>query len=139
MLKLVLERFYCGETYTEGQLMLDDLRICWTLERAYKNNAPNISCIPEDTYELHHWVRPSGADSYIVLGNTVGPAESSLSDTVTRWGILIHPANKPEQLQGCIAPGLSREHGRVWESRKAMDQLLDIIGTKQAELTIIRL
>jgi len=44
-----------------------------------------------------------------------------------RSGIEIHPANTPDELLGCIAPGLSAGQDRVNKSRAAMADLLGLI------------
>lgn len=42
--------------------------------------------------------------------------------------LLIHPANWPRQLTGCIAPGLRRGPDAVWHSRRAMDAIFAVLG-----------
>jgi hypothetical protein len=43
-------------------------------------------------------------------------------------GIRIHPANKPRELEGCVAPGKGEEANAVTESRAAFAELLQVIG-----------
>ena len=99
-----------------------------TLENAHKK-------IPDGTYEC---VR----DYYYT-----GDYETFEVQVEGRDRILVHAANYTHQLEGCIAPGLSRgtkdEKLAVWTSRKAHKQYMDslvghdlhllMITTKQAE------
>ena len=42
--------------------------------------------------------------------------------------ILIHSANKPSDLLGCVAPGMIRTSGGVAQSRKAMERIFVLLG-----------
>jgi hypothetical protein len=43
-------------------------------------------------------------------------------------GILIHSANRPKQLLGCVAPGRIKEVFGVSESKKAMEDIFNYCG-----------
>ena len=128
MKRLLLERFAYSPESTEGELFLiDELgklndvwrkHICWTLELPWENNLPSISCIPEGSYWMAPHTRPDGRASFIVWGDTVSQALelASSGERCTRYGILWHPANRPFELKGCIAPGLDRKPGRLIKS-----------------------
>lgn len=45
-------------------------------------------------------------------------------------GIRIHPANWPKQLEGCIAVGLKAEADAVDNSKKAFENLMDVVAKK---------
>ena len=66
-----------------------------TLELPWRDNKPDISCIPEGIYAFEKW--------YSLKFKTV----IRLLHVPGRSDILIHPANFVRQLKGCIAPGLS--------------------------------
>lgn len=98
------------------------------IERPWKKNAHEVSCIPEGTYKLaphhtEHW-----------------PDVIELLDVPGRTGILIHPANLASELRGCIAPGM--HHGdslinpMVMGSRAAMAMVLEWHRTGSIELVI---
>lgn len=130
---LILERYSYTSTYTEGKLYRPTeggmRRIAYTIERPWKGNARNISCIPEGRYDIRLHTRPNGDRVYMLLGNGCCAEPSQLSPPhITRWGILIHAANYPDQVEGCIAPGLARDRGSVQQSRAAMNAI-------RAELT----
>ena len=93
---------------------------CWTVERPWLSNTPAISCIPDGEYVCKPFNGRKFKDAIQV------------TDVPGRTYILFHPANYPHEVQGCIAPGrhhaISEDHGRVWESRSAMDDLKRIVG-----------
>lgn len=102
---------------TNGQLMRNGQRICYTIELPWRNNQRMISCIPEGRYRLvkrysqrfkHH----------IHLQHVPG-----------RTFILFHPFNHAmNEAQGCIAP-VTRiiGQGRGTQSRKAFNRLLQLV------------
>jgi hypothetical protein len=77
--------------------------ICFSMEREWRNNQPNVSCVPEGQYALIEHYSPSFGETYALLNHDLGvgvyPGESH------RSLILIHKANWVRQLEGCIAPG----------------------------------
>ena len=93
---------------------------CYTLERPWLDNAPNVSCIPDGVYECKPF---SGVKFKDVVEVTEVPGRSY---------ILFHAANLPNEIQGCIAPGLKchfdNDYARVWESRTALKKLFDTAG-----------
>ena len=93
-MELVLIRTYHAHG-TNGQLLLKGERISYTIELPWKNNLPQVSCIPEGRYELEkRFSLKFGA--HLQVMNVPG-----------RELILIHPANVAlEELKGCIAPVL---------------------------------
>jgi len=69
-------------------------RICFTLERPWRDNQHGISCIPAGTYAVaRRWSPKHNADVW------------GLIDVPERSDIEIHAANDPRELEGCIAPG----------------------------------
>ena len=80
---------------TLGTLTTSDNQFqCRTLERAWKNNQKNISCIPTGTYQVvwtHTWRFPLGV--------------YQIQNVPNRSGIDIHAANFFFNLLGCIALG----------------------------------
>lgn len=92
---MILTRFAYLPTGTLGRLNTDEGQVqIYTLERAWLGNQRFVSCIPEGEYELapFNGKRWKGV---FELVNVPG-----------RSAILIHPANQPAELAGCIAPGI---------------------------------
>lgn len=108
-----------------------------TVEREQANNMPNISCIPEGVYD----VTPHDSPRF---GKCLALSAPSLGVTIygpsLRTHCLIHAANKPSQLQGCIAPGLDfgvvDNEWAVLSSRDALLELMNYIDHKPAKLII---
>lgn len=71
-------------------------------EREWKNNLPNISCIPVGTYSLVPHNGTKYRDTMALVGETVSylPMEG-----VPRSVCVFHKATRGRQLQGCIAWG----------------------------------
>ena len=91
-MKLELIRTYYPEG-TNGEIFLNGNRVCSTIELPWKNNAPQVSCIPEGEYVLRKRYSPRFGQHYLLI-NVPG-----------RSFILIHPANDAlKELKGCIAP-----------------------------------
>ncbi|MDE3237283.1 MAG: hypothetical protein KGO81_15160 [Bacteroidota bacterium] len=101
---------------TNGNLLYRGMVVCHTIELPWKDNARNISCIPEGRYTLER--RHSEKFGWHL--HVQGVSDRSL--------ILLHPANDAlRELQGCIAPvSLLTGEGKGEESRKAMAALLQL-------------
>jgi len=130
---LILKRFYYSPfnnenhplTGTFGTIQLPDGLQIFTCERPWIGNQPFKSCIPPGVYKLRK--RRSG-----VVERTSG-GEFTQGWEVTdvpggRTFIMIHPANWPHELAGCIAPGLDfglvRDSLAVQSSRDAFILLM---------------
>lgn len=98
---------------TNGEIRMDGERVCDAIELPWKDNARNISCIPEGKYPLAK--RYSKRFGWHIL----------VKDVPGRSGILIHLANNAmKELRGCIAPVTRLTGpGRRSESRKAFEKL----------------
>lgn len=116
MCDLLIERTYLQEG-TNGVLYFKGKEICKTIELPWRENQPNLSCIPEGRYPVT--VRETEERGLHLLVNAV-PGRSK---------ILIHPANFAiKELRGCIAPvSFILGEGKGVFSRKAMDKLLDLV------------
>jgi len=80
-----------GKLYEEMQQYSDFF--CYTVELPWRDNKPNVSCVPPGTYQC-------------VLKNR-HPLENrfELKYVPGRTGIQFHIANLPEDLDGCIGVG----------------------------------
>lgn len=116
MMKGTLTRRYLDNA-TLGVLTLPNF-YCVTLELPSRDNAPNISCIPEGVYRVKKYRSPS-------LGLVW-----HLQDVKDRTWIYIHAGNYTRQIQGCILVGKTHtDIDRdgiidVTSSRVTMDELL---------------
>ncbi|WP_108945612.1 DUF5675 family protein [Shewanella halifaxensis] len=134
-LKLITKSLHPIGTF--GELTHKGETLCVTVERAWLNNAKNKSCIPAGTYTVKKHDSPKFGKCFVLDNPNVGVTPSGNSQ---RTHCLIHAANWPNQLEGCIAPGLTF-HPSKWgvaNSRDALDKLLALLPD-ECELEIIRL
>ena len=125
---LLLERAY-GPHATEGHLtgLGLDLR---TIELPWLGNEPFESCIPPGVYRAMLHDSPTHGEC-LWLRSVPGRTE-----------ILMHVANGPSELDGCIAPGLTPgircdpKEPVVWSSAAALQQILDAVATEGGEVDI---
>lgn len=125
---------------TVGTLLNEDGEfICYTIERKWLNNKPSVSCIPEGVYDLTPTISPKFGQTYCVTNSMLGV---SLSGQTTRTHILFHKANKPSQLQGCIAPvssfGIMDDEWAGFNSKAAYDRFMAILNGGEHKLEIRR-
>lgn len=103
---------------------------CVTLELSWKDNAPQVSCIPEGEY----LVRTRKTDKFGLHYHVQGV-------TGREW-ILFHPANYVSQLLGCIIPGsryadLNRDGvPDIVDSKATLNQMLAVLG-KEFRLIVL--
>jgi len=88
---------YDKSAYAFFGILLSNKFMCHTLERAWKDNMPFLSCIPTGEYRVAR--DDKGKYKYYRLLNVED-----------RTDIELHPANWPYELAGCIALGDSRKH-----------------------------
>jgi len=98
---------------TFGELLIEGLHFCYTLERPWLNDEPDVSCIPIGTYEVRMEWSPSWERMMPHLQNVPG-----------RSGILIHPLNWVRQTEGCIGVGDSISGDMLQKSDDADDRFL---------------
>ncbi|MBY6223580.1 DUF5675 family protein [Ferrimonas balearica] len=109
---------------------------CHMLERPWRNNAPFVSCVPPGRYRLLPNHSPKFGAGYRLESANLGVGHSR----GLRTHILIHPANRVDELSGCLAPGrdfgVSQGRWAVVESRAAFDALMAEWAGQDHELEI---
>lgn len=111
MLDIELKRFAYHPEGTLGVVDHAGERF-YTIERPWLDNRPNVSCIPEGTYQMGWRESPRFGETWHV------------KEVEDRTWILIHAANYPKDVQGCIGlgTGLMGDRVAVSNSRKAVAQ-----------------
>lgn len=107
-----------GPNSTFGVLLIDGFFVCHTLENSLK-------IIQAGTYEIELY--PSPKQKMVV---------PQLTGTSPRENIQIHPANWFYELEGCIAPGLTRQNDMLLNSRVAFNLIMSKIKGKKAKIRI---
>lgn len=116
-------------THTLGALVALDprgnlLHSCITLELPWRDNAPQVSCIPEGIYEVQARQSEKFGHHYHVTG------------VPGREWILFHPGTYTSQLRGCIIPGQSLRDLNadgipdITGTRKNLDNMLAALGAR---------
>lgn len=105
-MKLLLQRDFKGLRYTLGQLFVDQVKFCETLEDAVREvpgvpvdewKVPGKTAIPAGTYRVT--LAPSPRFKKMMI---------RLLDVPGFDGILIHDANTEDDVDGCIGVGQVR-------------------------------
>jgi hypothetical protein len=79
---------------TLGELRDDDNNhLCFTIERPWLDNKPDVSCIPPGRYEFSRYISPKHGSVW------------KANNVPNRTFIEIHPANLADELEGCIGVG----------------------------------
>lgn len=138
MKSAVLERLETGDHGTFGRIIVDDL-ILFTGELPWRDNSPNISCIPAGKYTCAWTFSPAFKRMMYAVGPVGG-----------RAGIRIHPANLMGdkasglrcQLNGCIAIGerlgTMQTQKAILLSAPAVRRLEDFTGRTNFSLEIVQ-
>ncbi len=120
MLKLErspLDNCTLGKVYFNGDFQ------CVTVERPWLSNKPFKSCIPPGIYELHEHESPKHGQCYALKNHDLGVGINE-GDSI-RWGCLIHIANWPRQVEGCMGPGKNL-HPKYWGVSSSTDATADL-------------
>lgn len=112
-LELIRSYFLNG---TNGEILLNSKRVCYSIELPWLDNKQRVSCIPEGRYELTK--RYSQRFGWHLLVNNV----------VNRSYILIHAYNDAlKESKGCIAPvSICTGEGKGNNARLSLKKLLAI-------------
>lgn len=109
-----LIRDHFDDRPTTGQLLIEGERFCYTLERPWLNNAPNVSCIPTGTYDVK-WLWSNHFNKYL----------PHIVDVPGRSNIMFHSLNSVNETEGCVGLG-DRETGYVlFNSTDALDRFIE--------------
>lgn len=108
-----IERIYSDDKVTIGRFWFKG-EVVYTLELPWKDNQKGISCIPTGSYEVEKTYSPRFKKDLYLIKNVPG-----------RSGIRFHVANYAYELEGCIAPGLSKDD-------IDKDGVMDIKSSKKA-------
>jgi hypothetical protein len=126
-MNLLLRRDFSNLNCTLGTLRVVGFSV-QTLERPWLGNQKGISCVPKGVYQLFKHSSEAHPKTWALVNkslNVLHWPDSAFPDA--RTAVLIHPANYPSELRGCIAPGMSRGVDMVNRSREAMRYIMDAV------------
>jgi len=109
-----LQRLY-RDGCTDGEILINGVLLCRSIELRWANNERNISCVPEGVYPMAIIQHPKHGDCL------------RLDGVKGRSGILMHVANDAQkELRGCIAPVFSLSgNGKGQYSRLALSYIIE--------------
>tara|TARA_R110002074_G_scaffold299959_2_gene471361 strand:- start:122 stop:607 length:486 start_codon:yes stop_codon:yes gene_type:complete len=121
-----LERFAYHPDGTMGSMLVGDQRF-YSIERPWLENAPNVSCIPEGTYSVGWRESPRFGETW------------HIQDVPGRTHILIHAANFPHDVEGCIGLGTRTMDAKiaVGSSRRGVKLFEDLTRGAEWQLKIV--
>ena len=115
-----LKRFRQNEKFTQGNLYINHVNICCTLELGWNDNQKKVSCIPNGSYQVKKRNSEKYGDHFHV------------QNVPNRDMILIHSGNYTSQILGCILVG---EKFALIDS----DQIPDVTNSKKTLATLVKL
>lgn len=123
---LELQRTSYGAACTEGKMQLGaillySMELPWTPEEGFPGGHPDTSCVPSGMYALKLHDTPKHPKTFALVNRDLGVIhEPDPSFPNARTACLIHVANYPEDLEGCIGLGLSQQYCFIGASAAAM-------------------
>lgn len=117
MIRLILNRIEFTDKSTIGELSIDGVRICYTLEDTCRDHKiAGVTAIPPGTYSI------------IITRSAKFQKDLPLLLNVPGYeGIRIHSGNKDQDTEGCILVGLTKDKDWIGDSHKAMDIVMPLI------------
>ena len=136
-MNLILIRDTSTPTCTLGLLhvgghVFHTLERPWVPDPASKCGRKGVSCVAPGVYRLVKHNTEAHPKVWALVNPALGvyhqPTDVPAGcEHITRTAVLIHPANYPHEIRGCIAPGMSRGPNAVWNSRQAMKKLRELV------------
>lgn len=125
---ITVKRLYKTENSTIGELLIDGVFECFTLEDKERPvKIKGETAIPKGTYRV-----------IINQSNRFKRLLPLLIDVPNFEGVRIHSGNSNHDTEGCILVGQTRNKNYIGQSRKAFDKLFKKMQTaKNITLTII--
>ncbi|CCO24420.1 DUF5675 family protein [Maridesulfovibrio hydrothermalis] len=118
MNKIELVRVEQTGDATIGVFLINGNAVCWSLEEPWRDNQPDISCIPEGRYPLELEYSPSRGRRLWTIKEVPG-----------RSYVRIHAGNTVDDTEGCpltgTFPGRLKGQRAVLGSRKAFAVFMD--------------
>jgi hypothetical protein len=108
-MEILVQRDTFTDKSTTGTLYIDDQQFCWTLELPNKDGTVGY-CIPQGIYPLTAQWSPR-----------FGRSMPHVQDIPLRSLILVHWGNTPEDTDGCILIGGTRDTDYIGNSRMIFD------------------
>ena len=133
---MILRRFRSDDIGTFGTLEVND-KVFFTVEKPWDNNKPFRSCVPDGEYTLvpHGHYKHDG-NVLALVGETVSHYKDP---DFERYACLIHTANYPKDVVGCIGLGedYSSSKNMITNSRKSIKEFYAKISPNKSHNLIV--
>lgn len=141
-MNLTIQRTSHGAACTEGKMQLDRLllytmELPWVALEGFPGGAPDKSCVPAGVYALECHDTAKHPRTFALVNRdlfVIHEPDPTLPNA--RVACLLHSANYPEELEGCIALGLSQQYCFVGSSGAAMGQFRQLVPWQNGEHTL---
>lgn len=127
-MELVLKRIAKNANYTIGRMYINDEYVCDTIEDAVRAvKIKHKSAIPAGRYKVAMSVKSPKYSNFAKYkwAKAYDGKLPRLLDVPGFEGILIHVGNTANDSSGCILVGLNKEVGKVVESTKSFNRLMN--------------
>lgn len=130
---ITLQRTSYGAACTEGKLILDgqtlySLELPWIPDAGFPGGEPDKSCVPPGVYQLELHNTAKHPKAFALVNRDLGVIhEPDPEFPNARVACLIHVANYPKDLEGCIGLGLSQGPCFVGSSALALAQFKNAV------------
>ncbi len=112
-MKLLLKRIHRTDVSTIGELYVDGVFECYTLEDIERDvKIKSETAIPKGTYKI-----------IVTMSNRFKRLLPLLMNVPNFEGVRIHSGNTNHDTEGCILVGQTRSKDFIGKSRKAFDKL----------------
>lgn len=92
----------------------------WVMEREWKHNRRNVSCVPRDSYALESHSSTKYPDTWALIGPGVSHWEE---EGIPRFACVLHRAVFPTDLEGCLTVCKSVDaYGMAIDAERAMHE-----------------
>ena len=112
-MKITVQRKTLTPQSTEGEMFLDGLFECYTLEPPTLDPPTKPRAIPADTYPWRKYFSPDHGIEVVLVENVPGFT-----------GIEIHPGNFPRDTLGCTVVGTIEQENFVGHSQEEFARLM---------------
>ena len=126
---LTLQRRPTEKGATHGELFIDGVIECWTLEDPLRED-PNKQTPENEAKVAGNTCIPAGKYRVVLTkSNRFKKVLPELLKVPGFTGVRIHAGNGPEHTEGCILVGQSATDGRIHGSKDAMVELMAAISS----------
>lgn len=131
VMNVTLHRLTDNGRCTQGVLQVDDESF-FALERPWAPGSPGgtkgVSCVPAGIYRLVPHDSEAHPRTFALVNDELHVYHLAVPDGEQgRTACLIHAANFPQELRGCIALGMEQGVDAVLKSRLAVERFYELV------------